>query len=83
MGAVSLPNYNVAHQSYVTTGFRRTCAILGVNGPKLAYFCLKFGGHFMDFAPRKTRFITSGMGVFARVRLMTGSRQAPATSLQF
>ena len=56
--------------------------ISGVNGPKSAHFCPKFGSHFMGPTPRKTSFSASAMGDFAGVRLSTGSRQSRTTSIR-
>ena len=46
---------------------------------KIGLFFLKFGGHFIGIRAKKTRFIASGMGDFARVRSKPGSRQAWTT----
>ena len=51
------------------------CRISGVNGPKLAHFRLKFGGHFYVFRASKTRFSVYGVGGCAGVLLRPVGRQ--------
>ena len=58
----------------VTTGFGRIWRLLGVNGPNLAHFIQTNWGHFLAFAPQKTRFSASGMGISQGVLLRTGIR---------